>query len=180
MTFLCYFLLVIEAAFICAVLLSFSAYLVMGKSFRLLCSFCGHSFGLFRGVTSPLFKFQKLKAQEHIMLFDLLLIFSHDGHKLGVIPFVLGCNWHHVQSNLGLVYFNHCLVHCCLIRCHLQDVDHCKSTLFLQHAIICSAGFLVLCFAITSQVITGKSFRGRQTADDVLKSAILSVIGVVS
>ena len=80
----------------------------------------------------------------------------------------------------GLYIFNHCLVHCCLIRCHLQDVDHCKSTLFLQHASICSAGFLVLCFAITSQVITGKSFRGRQTADDVLKSAILSVIGVVS
>ncbi|RMX50667.1 hypothetical protein pdam_00017158 [Pocillopora damicornis] len=44
-----------EAALICAVLLTCS------KSFRLLCSFCGHSFGLFRGVISPLFKFQNLK-----------------------------------------------------------------------------------------------------------------------
>ena len=55
-TFLCHFLTVIEAALICAVLLTCSAYLVTGKSFRLLCSFCGHSFGLFRGVISPLFK----------------------------------------------------------------------------------------------------------------------------
>ena len=62
LTFLCYSLLLTEAAFICAVLMTSIAYLVIGKSFRLLCSFCGHSFGLFRGVTSPLFKFQKLKA----------------------------------------------------------------------------------------------------------------------
>ena len=59
---LCYFLLVIEAAFICAVLLTSSAYLVMGKSFRRLCSFCGYSVGIFRGVISPLLKFKKFKA----------------------------------------------------------------------------------------------------------------------
>ena len=71
-TLLCYFLLVIEAAFICAVLLTSSAYLVTGKSFRLLCSFYGRSFGLFHGVISPLFKFQKLKAKQHIILFNFL------------------------------------------------------------------------------------------------------------
>ena len=61
-TLLCYFLLLIEAAFICAALLTSSAYLVMGKSFRRLCSFCGHSVGIFRGVISPLLKYKKFKA----------------------------------------------------------------------------------------------------------------------
>ena len=72
MTFLCDSLLLTVAAFICAVLLTSSAYLVTGKSFRLLCSFYGRSFGLFHGVISPLFNFQKLKAKQHIILFNFL------------------------------------------------------------------------------------------------------------
>ena len=40
--------------------------------------------------------------------------------------------------------------------------------------------FLVLCFVITGPVLAGKSFYGRQTADDVVKPALLSIIGVVS
>ena len=50
------------------------------------------------------------------------------------------------------------------------NADHCRSLLFLQRVGICSAGFLVLCFVITGLVLAGKSFYGRQTADDVLKN----------
>ena len=50
------------------------------------------------------------------------------------------------------------------------NADHRKSLLFLQRVGICSAGFLVLCFVITGPDLAGKSFYGRQTADDVLKN----------
>ena len=41
-------------------------------------------------------------------------------------------------------------------------------------------GFLGLCFVVVPPVLVGQSFYGRETADDILKAALLSVIGAVS
>ncbi|XP_022794379.1 uncharacterized protein LOC111333126 [Stylophora pistillata] len=41
-------------------------------------------------------------------------------------------------------------------------------------------GFLGLCFIFVPPVLVGQSFYGRETADDILKTAFLSVIGAVS
>ena len=49
------------------------------------------------------------------------------------------------------------------------------STLFAY-----TPGFLGLCFVVVPPVLVGQSFYGRETADDILKAALLSVIGAVS
>ena len=49
------------------------------------------------------------------------------------------------------------------------------STLFAY-----TPGFLGLCFVVVPPVVVGQSFYGRETADDILKAALLSVIGAVS
>ena len=56
-----------------------------------------------------------------------------------------------------------------------QNDDNRLYTFFL-----CVSGLLGLCFIVVSSVLVGQSFYGRETADDVLKAALLSVIGVVS
>ena len=55
---------------------------------------------------------------------------------------------------------------------NMCNVDHCKNFILLLHLGICSAGFTVL-------VLADKSFCGRQTADDVLKTASLYVIIII-
>ena len=49
------------------------------------------------------------------------------------------------------------------------------STLFAY-----TPGFLGLCFVVVPPVLVGQSFYGRETADDILKAALLSVIGSMS
>ncbi|XP_068705677.1 uncharacterized protein [Montipora foliosa] len=59
------------------------------------------------------------------------------------------------------------------------DIDKCKSILCIQRASIVTAGFFGLCFAVIGPVLAGRSFYGRETADDVMKTALLSLIGTV-
>lgn len=51
----------------------------------------------------------------------------------------------------------------------------CLSTIFAY-----TPGFLGLCFAVVPPLLVGQSFNGRETADDILKAGLLSVLGVVS
>ena len=57
------------------------------------------------------------------------------------------------------------------------DIDKCK--LCIQRASIVTAGFFGLCFAVIGPVLAGRSFYGRETADDVMKTVLLSLIGTV-
>ena len=41
-------------------------------------------------------------------------------------------------------------------------------------------GFLGICFAVVPPLLVGQSFNGRETADDILKAGLLSVLGVAS
>ena len=59
------------------------------------------------------------------------------------------------------------------------DVNECNSVLFFQRVSICTAGFFGLCFAVAAPALAGRSFYGRETADDIMKTALLSVIGLV-
>lgn len=59
------------------------------------------------------------------------------------------------------------------------DVDQCCSSLFIQRCSVFTAGFLGLCFAAAVPVLAGQSFYGRETADDVLKTALLYVINIL-
>ena len=56
------------------------------------------------------------------------------------------------------------------------DVDVCCSSLCIQRFSVSTAGFLGLCFAAAVPVLAGQSFYGRETADDILKTALLYVI----
>ena len=56
------------------------------------------------------------------------------------------------------------------------DVDKCCSSLFIRRLSIFPAGFLGLCLAAVVPVLAGQSFYGRETADDILKTALLYVI----
>ena len=62
-----------------------------------------------------------------------------------------------------------------VINATTQNDDNRLNTFFL-----CVSFLLGLCFIVVSSVLVGQSFYGRETADDVLKAALLSVIGVVS
>ena len=53
------------------------------------------------------------------------------------------------------------------------DVDECCSTLCIQRCSVFTAGFLGLCFAAVVPVLAGQSFYGRETADDILRTALL-------
>ena len=54
--------------------------------------------------------------------------------------------------------------------------DSCLSTLFAY-----TPGFLGLCVVVVvPPLLVGQSFYGRETADDILKAALLPVIGAVS
>ena len=59
------------------------------------------------------------------------------------------------------------------------DVDQCCSSLFIQRCSLFTAGFLGLCFAVAVPVLAGQSFYGRETADDVLKTALLYGINIL-
>ena len=164
MTFLCYSLLVTEAALICAVLLTCSAYLVTGKSFRLLCSFCGHSFGLFRGVISPLFKFQNLKPWNTLSYlicsrFSLMMSINLLLHLLYWVAIGITFNPTWGLSMLLIIALS--VVALFVGIYNMCNVDNCKVLILLQRVGICSVGFLVLCFAITGPAFAGKSFCGQ-------------------
>ena len=62
-----------------------------------------------------------------------------------------------------------------VINATTQNDDNRLNIFFL-----CVSFLLGLCFIVVSSVLVGQSFYGRETADDVLKAALLSVIGVVS
>lgn len=59
------------------------------------------------------------------------------------------------------------------------DVDKCKSKLCIRRASMGLAGFFGLSFAVIGTVLAGQSFYGRETADDIMKTALLSLIGTV-
>lgn len=60
------------------------------------------------------------------------------------------------------------------------SVEKCISYTFLQDFFMCTAVFFGVCFAIVPPTLAGKSFYGRETADDILKTALLYAIGAVS
>ena len=59
------------------------------------------------------------------------------------------------------------------------DVNECKSKLCIRRASMALAGFFGLSFAVIGTVLAGQSFYGRETADDIMKTALLSLIGTV-
>ena len=60
------------------------------------------------------------------------------------------------------------------------DVDHCCSSLFIRRLSIFAPGFLGLCLAAAVPVLAGQSFYGRETADNILKTALLYVINFLA
>ena len=60
------------------------------------------------------------------------------------------------------------------------EVNQCISRSFLRRFVLCTAVFFGLCFAVVPPTLAGKSFYGRETADDILKTALLYAIGTVS
>ena len=62
----------------------------------------------------------------------------------------------------------------------ISDVDRCCSKLFIRRFSIFAPGFLGLCLAAAVPVLAGQSFYGRETADDILKTALLYVINFLA
>lgn len=60
------------------------------------------------------------------------------------------------------------------------SVKQCISYTFLRDFVSCTAAFFGICFAVVPPTLAGKSFYGRETADDILKTALLYAIGTVS
>ena len=165
MTFLCNFLLVIEAVFICSMLLKSSAYSftdIIPSDF--LCNFL-RSFYYF-------VSFENLKPKNTLCHIFCCRFFK-DEHKLVLYHLYYVATGIMINpiwglSILSIIAF---FIVASLVAIYNKcNADHCRSLLFLQRVGICSAGFLVLCFVITGLVLAGKSFYGRQTADDVLKN----------
>ena len=60
----------------------------------------------------------------------------------------------------------------------LQQIFDAKSD-FIQPCLTLAAIFVSLCLVVVMTVLAGLSFSGRETADDVMKAALLYVVGVI-
>lgn len=60
------------------------------------------------------------------------------------------------------------------------SVNQCMSYLFFRRFGLCAAGFFGVSLAIVPPALAGRSFYGRETADDILKTALLYAICTVS
>ncbi|XP_022806772.1 uncharacterized protein LOC111343846 isoform X1 [Stylophora pistillata] len=183
-TFVSYFLLVIETLSIFAVVLTSSVYSIKGNIpadfYAIFAVIALESFALLFHCCVP---FKNLKPRStfcfsfcrrsSVMMTINLVLYHFYWVTIGIM---INPIW-----GLSILLITALFIVALFVAIYnICNVDHCKSTLFLQRLCICSAGFLGLCFAVAGPALAGRSFYGGQTADDFLKTTLLSVIGLAS
>ena len=188
-TYLCCFLLLIEVVFVCAVVLSSSENSIKGNfplEFYAILTVIGLECVLICGILqccvcseeseeseeSEMLKIGSCCSRFLLIVCTNLLLYHLCWVAIGIM---INPTWG--LSVLLIISFS--FVNLFYAIYQICDVNECNSVLFFQRVSICTAAFFGLSFAVAAPALAGRSFYGRETADDIMKTALLSVIGLV-